>query len=99
MLPKRARDLKTADLAALIRKLDFGPTLSDEAATELAANSIVLDLRRRRFIYKAGDPADSLYAIVQGRIKLCRIDPVSKREAVIDILSEGSLFGESALYS
>ena len=99
MLPKRARDLKTADLAALIRKLDFGPTLTDEAATELAANSIVLDLRRRRFIYKAGDPADSLYAIVQGRIKLCRIDPVSKREAVIDILSEGSLFGESALYS
>lgn len=99
MHPKRARDLKTADLAALIRDLDLGPTLSDESATNLAEHSVVLDVRRRRFIYKAWEPADSLYAIVHGRIKLCRIDPVSKREAVIDILSEGCLFGESALYS
>lgn len=99
MHPKRARDIQTADLAALIGHLDFGPTLSDQAAMELAVCSSVLDVRRRRFIYKAGEPADSLYAIVQGRVKLCRIDPVSKREAVIDILSEGSLFGESALYS
>lgn len=99
MQPKRARDLKTTDLAGLIRQLDLGPTLSDETSAELARSSVVLDVRRRRFIYKAGDPADSLYGIVFGRVKLCRIDPLSKREAVIDILSEGSLFGESALYS
>jgi CRP/FNR family transcriptional regulator len=36
---------------------------------------------------------------VRGRIKLCRIEESSDREAVIDILPEGSLFGESALYS
>jgi len=40
-----------------------------------------------------------LYAIVQGRIKLCRIDDTTDREAVIDILPGGSLLGESALYS
>ena len=40
-----------------------------------------------------------MYAIVKGRIKLCRIEDSSEREAVIDILPEGSLFGESALYS
>lgn len=99
MQPKRARDLTTADLAGLIRQLEFGSTLSDQLVSDLVANAVVLDLRRRRFIYRAGDAADSLYAIVQGRIKLCRIDSASKREAVIDILSEGSLFGESALYS
>ena len=49
---------------------------------------------------KLGMPADSFFAIVNGCvIKLCRIDAPTKREAVIDILSEGSLFGESALYS
>ena len=99
MYPKRARDLKAADLSTLIRKLDFGPTMDDATVAELSRTSVVLDFRRRRFIYKAGDPADSLFAIVQGRVKLCRIDPQTKREAVIDILSEGSLFGESALYS
>lgn len=99
MYPKRARDLKAADLVTLIRQLDFGATLDDSSATHLASTSVVLDVRRRRFIYKAGDPADSLFAIVHGRVKLCRIDPLTKREAVIDILSDGSLFGESALYS
>ena len=36
---------------------------------------------------------------MHGRIKLCRIENDTSREAVIDILPEGSLFGESALYS
>ena len=99
MYPKRARDLKAADLTALIRQLDFGPSMDDQSAADLARNSVVLDVRRRRFVYKAGDPADSLFAIVHGRVKLCRIDSLTEREAVIDILSEGSLFGESALYS
>jgi CRP-like cAMP-binding protein len=99
MQPKRAHVLTAADLVTMIRQLDFGPTLNDQIVSHLAACSVVLDLRRRRFVYRVGDAADSLYAIVQGQIKLCRIDHDSEREAVIDILSEGSLFGESALYS
>lgn len=99
MQPKRANALSAADLATIIKQLDFGSTLSDQLISQLASNAVVLDVRRRRFVYRAGDPADSLYAIVHGTIKLCRIDQDSEREAVIDILSAGSLFGESALYS
>jgi CRP/FNR family transcriptional regulator len=58
-----------------------------------------MDVRRRRFVYRAGEQADSLYAIIKGRIKLCRLEAHTDREAVIDILPQGSLFGESALYS
>jgi len=96
---KRARDLTPADRADIIRKQEFGATLSDTLVSDLATNSVVLDFRRRRFVYRAGDPADSLYAIIHGRVKLCRIETGTAREAVIDILPEGSLFGESALYS
>ena len=96
---KRANALSAADLATIIRQLDFGSTLSNQLVAQLAHSAVVLDLRRRRFAYQAGDPADSLYAIVNGTIKLCRIDHDTEREAVIDILSGGSLFGESALYS
>ncbi|MGH9883431.1 MAG: cyclic nucleotide-binding domain-containing protein, partial [Pyrinomonadaceae bacterium] len=96
---KRARDLSITDRANLIRKFGFGSTLSDKLASELAQASTTLDVRRRRAVYRAGDQADSLYAIFEGRIKLCRIESGSQREAVIDILPEGSLFGESALYS
>ena len=96
---KRARDLTEEDRASLIRRLDFGSSLNDSLVSDIARSSVVLDFRRRRFIYRAGEPADCLYAIIHGRIKLCRIEGDTSREAVIDILPEGSLFGESALYS
>lgn len=96
---KRARDLTPEDRAQIIRILEFGTTLSDTLISDVAANSVVLDFRRRRFVYRAGEAADCLYAIIHGRVKLCRIETDTEREAVIDILPEGSLFGESALYS
>jgi len=97
--PKRARDLSAEDRRRLLNQLEWGRNLSEVALDRLIHGGIALDFRRRRFIYRAGDPSDSLYAILRGRVKLCRIEADSDREAVIDILSEGSLFGESALYS
>ena len=96
---KRARDLTASDRAEIIRQLEFGSSLNDSLVSDLVNSSVVLDFRRRRFVYRAGEPADYLYAIIHGRIKLCRIETETGREAVIDILPEGSLFGESALYS
>lgn len=96
---RRAQDLTVADRATIIHKLEFGSTLSDRTISQFAECSFVIDVRRRRFVYRAGEPADALYAIIRGRIKLCRIEAHTDREAVIDILPEGSLFGESALYS
>jgi CRP-like cAMP-binding protein len=97
--PKRARDLTPEDRAEIVRQFEFGSLLSDSLVSSIALTSTVLDFRRRRFVYRAGELADSLYAIVQGRVKLCRIETDTAREAVIDILPQGSLFGESALYS
>jgi CRP-like cAMP-binding protein len=96
---KRARDLTASDRADIIRQLEFGSSLNDSLVSDLANSSVVLDFRRRRFVYRAGESADCLYAIIHGRIKLCRIESETGREAVIDILPERSLFGESALYS
>jgi len=95
---KRARDLTLEDRADIIRRFEFGSSLNEKLISDLARNAVVLDFRRRRFVYRAGDLADCLYAITHGRVKLCRIE-TDTREAVIDILPEGSLFGESALYS
>jgi CRP-like cAMP-binding protein len=99
MLQKRAFDLSVEDRADIIRQLDFGAALSETLLQRLASISTVIDFRRRRFIYRAGDEATALYAIARGRVKLCRVEKTSEREAVIDILPVGALFGESALYS
>ncbi len=96
---KRARDLTLEDRVDIIRRFEFGSSLSETLISDLAGNAVVLDFRRRRFVYRAGDPADCLYAIIHGRVKLCRIETDTTREAVIDILPQGALFGESALYS
>jgi CRP/FNR family transcriptional regulator len=98
MLQKRACDLTPQDRAEIIRHSNFGDHLNDELLTRLAANSLAIDYRRRRFVYRAGDPADALYVIARGRVKLCRVEDITGREAVIDILPSGSLFGESTLY-
>jgi CRP-like cAMP-binding protein len=95
--PRRSQDLTAKDRATIVRQLEFGSSLSDKTVSQFAECSAMLDVRRRRFVYRAGDQADALYAIVSGRIKLCRIEPQTDREAVIDILPEGALFGESAL--
>ena len=96
---RRPSGISAEARARLIQQLEFGATLSDSLISQLASASMITDVSRRRFVYRAGEQADSLYAIVQGRIKLCRIESETKREAVIDILPESSLFGESALYS
>lgn len=95
----RPHNLTPADRARIIRNLEFGASLSEDTVTEFARSSSVSEVRRRRFVYRAGEQADALYVIVKGRIKLCRIEPKTEREAVIDILPQGSLFGDSALYS
>jgi CRP/FNR family transcriptional regulator len=99
MIHKRACDLSSEDRADIIRQLDFGAGMSESLLERIAAKSTAIDYRRRRFIYRVGDPADALYTIVYGRVKLCRIEEETGREAVIDILPARSLFGESALYA
>jgi CRP/FNR family cyclic AMP-dependent transcriptional regulator len=99
MLQKRACDLTVQDRAFHLRQSDLGNCLSEDLLARFAANSLAIDYRRRRFIYRSNDPADALYLIARGRVKLCRIEDSTAREAVIDILSAGSLLGESALYA
>jgi CRP/FNR family transcriptional regulator len=98
MLHRRACDLSVEDRALIIRQSDLKMSLNEPLTAKLAADSIAFDFHRRRFIYRAGEEANALYVIARGRVKLCRIDKPTSREAVIDILSAGALFGESALY-
>ncbi|HEX8161562.1 MAG TPA: Crp/Fnr family transcriptional regulator [Pyrinomonadaceae bacterium] len=96
---RRACDLTDAERADAIRASEIGDGLSEETVARLAAAAAAYDFRRRRFVYREGDPADALYLVARGRVKLCCPEPGTDREAVIDILPTGALFGEFALYS
>jgi CRP-like cAMP-binding protein len=95
----RARTLPASDRAEIIRQSEIGASLDEANLVRLAESSKAFDFRRRRFVYKAGEVADALYVIAAGRVKLCSVDESTGREAVIDIVGRGALFGESSLYS
>jgi CRP/FNR family transcriptional regulator len=96
---RRASDLSAAERAEILRHSEPGASLNAETLALLAGGSEAVDFRRRRFIYRRGDTADALYCIARGRVKICSIDDSTGREAVIDIVGPGALFGESSLYS
>jgi CRP/FNR family transcriptional regulator, cyclic AMP receptor protein len=100
MAHRRSCDLSIEDRIQIMRQSDIGNGgLNPALLTRLATAATVVEYRRRRFIYRAGEQGDAVYVIAKGRVKLCSIEEKSTvREAVIDILSSGALFGESALY-
>ena len=51
------------------------------------------DYDRNQVIYFTGDPADSLYQVATGRVKVVRVSPEGK-EKTIDIYQAGDFFGE-----
>ncbi|HYG08991.1 MAG TPA: cyclic nucleotide-binding domain-containing protein, partial [Pyrinomonadaceae bacterium] len=83
---RRACDLTVADRADIIRQSEIAAGLDEAMVAKLASSSTAIDFRRRRFVYRDGDIADALYLIARGRVKLCRSEPGTGREAVIDIL-------------
>jgi CRP/FNR family transcriptional regulator, cyclic AMP receptor protein len=98
MPQRRAASLTAEDRVRIIRQTEIAVGLDEATLGRLALAAAALDVRRRRFVYHRGDEADAVYLIARGRVKICSIEAGTSREAVIDILGAGALFGESALF-
>src|SRR5215213_42285 len=70
--------------------------LGPEEMTRIATHARSLRKTRGEFIYIAGDRADSVYILKQGRMKLSVLAE-SGKEIAIDIIQPGEIFGEFAL--
>jgi CRP-like cAMP-binding protein len=64
--------------------------------TAVGDGRTVLTYRKGRVIFSQGDPADSVFYVQRGKIKLGIVSPRGK-EAVVAILNSGSFFGEGCL--
>jgi CRP-like cAMP-binding protein len=56
----------------------------------------ILNLRKNRKVFSQGDPADAVFYIQEGKVKVCVISKQGK-EAVVAIHGEGDFFGEGCL--
>ena len=56
----------------------------------------VLSYRKSRKVFSQGDPADAVFYVQEGKVKVCVINELGK-EAVVAVHDEGDFFGEGCL--
>jgi len=92
--PEAEAHAATADQLAMLPAFPVFAELPREALPKLAAKAELVELEDGEVAVRRGEPADSLYAIVDGR---ARVDIPGVGEAGSVFLGEGDVFGESCL--
>lgn len=76
---------------SLFSNLDY---LEREKVGKLAGKKVYY---KGDFIFREGDPANTIYLVKYGRVRLFKVSPEGK-EITLDILKEDDLLGESTLF-
>jgi CRP-like cAMP-binding protein len=75
------------------QKLPFDPKVF---LSKVGRGRTVADFKKNQIVYSQGDPADSVFYIQAGKVKVTVLSEQGK-EAVVAILSAGDFFGEGCL--
>jgi CRP/FNR family cyclic AMP-dependent transcriptional regulator len=78
------------------QRLQFFSGLEPGEVKQVVEPARILRKGRGEFVYTQGDPADSVYVLNKGRVKLSVLAE-SGKEFAIDLIQQGELFGEFAL--
>ncbi|MFA9460395.1 Crp/Fnr family transcriptional regulator [Thiohalorhabdus sp. Cl-TMA] len=81
---------------ALFAEVPLFAGLSSDKLEALERLSLSRTYERGAVIFRQGDPADGLYLIETGRVKL-QLTQQDGEEVIVDLLGEGEYFGEMAL--
>jgi CRP/FNR family cyclic AMP-dependent transcriptional regulator len=81
-MARKSRIEQPLDTHAFIRTKGLGKT--------------ILNYRKDQVVFAQGDPADSVYYVQQGNVKI-KVNSRRGKEAVIGLLGAGSFFGEGCL--
>lgn len=76
----------------LIERIDLFRGLPEQVREALAGRSRVHDIERSEFLFIAGQPAHSLYALVQGHVKVVR-EMSDGQEVILRLLQPGEIIG------
>ncbi|MBK9713993.1 MAG: Crp/Fnr family transcriptional regulator [Kouleothrix sp.] len=93
----RHNDSSIAERAALLRRVGFCAGLPDEALAALAAIAMPLRRPAGSFVQFEGDPAEAMYVIVQGHVKIAR-SSAGGREQVLNVLGPGAHFNTVPMF-
>ena len=77
-----------------LARTDFFADASPDALNTLAAAGQELHLIRGDVLFNEGDPPESLYLVLRGRLAIALANPIDRRESVVALMESGDLFGE-----
>jgi len=87
---------KAAVVVSIRTKRTGPPTDWETFLTGIARGKALVECGANHVIFMQGEPADSLFFILRGKVKLAVASPEGK-EAIVATLSSGEFFGEGCL--
>lgn len=71
--------------------------LTEDEILEIVSRSQPLDLTTGEWLLHHGDDASHLFILESGLLEVVRVDPLTKAEAILQVLQPGAVIGEMAL--
>jgi CRP-like cAMP-binding protein len=92
-----ARQVPSGKLSVL-RQHQFFRDLEPEALDQLCRYAKHVTLKRGATLFSKGDPGNSLFAVISGTVKMSISSPEG-RNAILNLIGPGEVFGEMAVLS
>lgn len=86
-----------SERANLMTSLPFFRNLEPTLLEKLAAITKVRKVDRGQTLFRQGDPAEGMFFLVEGRVKIFKLSPDGK-EHILHIVGPGQGFAEAALF-
>jgi CRP/FNR family transcriptional regulator, cyclic AMP receptor protein len=95
--PDRRQDKEENLVDDVLRRTPLFATLDQDSSASLRSSMSEIELARGEVLFHEGDPGDSLYVVLRGKIKLGRTSG-DGRENLVAVLGPGEMFGELSLF-
>jgi CRP/FNR family transcriptional regulator, dissimilatory nitrate respiration regulator len=92
-----ALNLSTPQIVEIMGRLPYFQELGNKELSRLAQGAREISLKKKEILFREGDPADALYTVISGSIKLS-IGHFRNQEKVIDLIGRGQCFGEIPMF-
>ena len=83
----------TADVKGILRHTDLLRSAPDEVLDAVATASRLRVFRRGQVVFTRGDPSDTLFVVISGRVKVV-VRSADGGELTLTIIQPGGVFGE-----
>jgi len=94
--PSQADAAFGCDLASLRQRSVLFAAMREDEIAELLRDARIVEVPARHTLFHAGQPGDSLYVLLSGKVKVSLLSAEGK-EAILSLLGSGDVFGEMSL--